>query len=329
MSQTLCEHYRLRLQPFGVTPDLRFLYPSATYLEAMATLIHGIQSARGFTALIAGPGMGKTTLLFNLLQILKGKAQTAFLFQSLCGVGPGEFLSAVLADLGIEDDGSNVMQMHRKLNEYLIRESLRGQQVVVIIDEAQNLDAEVLELVRMLSNFETPSKKLLHVILAGQPQLVEMVNSPRLAQLRQRISTVARLSPLSVRETCEYIEHQLRQAGQAAGKPCFTNQACAMIARESEGVPRNINNLCFNGMCLGWTLKRPIVDELMIQDVVHDQDLMGLTAAPAKCGERWGHPARFSGDMCASGELRHEVLFTIAVLASLAERKLARFESAV
>jgi type II secretory pathway predicted ATPase ExeA len=270
----LLGYYKLEAQPFGVTPDPKFLYLSSTHREAMASLLHGILSGRGFTALIAEPGMGKTTLLFNLLHMLKGIAKTAFLFQTLCG--PREFLRALLADLGIEDDGQDLTRMHAKLNEYLLGQWEQGQQVVVIIDEAQNLDEQALELVRTLSNFETANKKLMHVVLAGQPQLARKLEAENLTQLRQRISIVARLAPFDADDTREYIEHRLKLAGFSSSESLFTNQAYAKIAEYSRGIPRNINNLCFNGMSLACALKRPAVDASMVRETIDDLDLQSL-----------------------------------------------------
>ena len=162
-------HYNLSEQPFGVTPDPRFLYLSATHREAMASVLYGVKVNRGFSTLVARPGMGKTTILFDLLQKLRSTERTVFLFQSQCG--PRGFLRALLADLGIEDDGKDFLRMNSKLNEFLLREAVNGRRLVVVIDEAQNLSEPVLEVVRMLSNFETSREKLMHVILSGQPQL--------------------------------------------------------------------------------------------------------------------------------------------------------------
>jgi general secretion pathway protein A len=273
----LTEHFKLEVQPFGVTPDTRFLYLSHTHREALASLLYGIHSGRGFTALIAPPGMGKTTLLFHVLGRLLEKAKTAFLFQTLCG--PEDFLRSLLSDFGIEHEGNDITRMHAKLNAYLLEESKKGRQVVVVIDEAQNLDDRVLELVRMLSNFETPGKKLMHIILSGQPQLAEKLSSERLTQLRQRISIVARLNPFSATEAREYIEHRLRVAGAVSDKPLFSKQAYLMIAEQSAGIPRNINNLCFNSMSLACALKRHQVDGLMVQEAINDLDLATLALA--------------------------------------------------
>jgi general secretion pathway protein A len=324
MSGILTEHYKLAIQPFGVTPDPRFLYLSATHREAMASLLHGIRSGRGFTALIAAPGMGKTTLLLNLLHTLKGNTKTVFLFQTMCG--PVEFLNALLADLGIEDDGKSTTRMYAKLNEYLLRQSRNGRQVVVILDEAQTMDEQVLEAVRMLSNFETASNKLLHVVLSGQPQLAAKLSSGTLTQLRQRISIVARLAPLNAQETRDYIEHRLKVAGHASSNVLFTDPAYAAIAEHAQGIPRNISNLCFNAMSLGCALKSSIVDESMVREVIKDLDLSTINVPSRKNDEQSSPPSQFGGGVPSSAESRPEVLFATAILASLAEENVVRFD---
>ena len=189
------DFYKLREQPFGVTPDPRYLYLSSTHKEALASLYYGIEAGRGFLALIAKPGMGKTTLLFQLLERLEGSARTIFLFQTQCDLR--EFFRYLLADLGVDTSGLDLVQMHEKLNEILIREARAKRRFVLVIDEAQNLEDAVLESVRLLSDFETPSSKLMQIVLAGQPQLAEKLARPDLIQLRQRISIVSRLEPLT------------------------------------------------------------------------------------------------------------------------------------
>jgi type II secretory pathway predicted ATPase ExeA len=270
----LLPYYKLTHQPFGVTPDPAFLYLSPTHREAMASLVHGIRSGRGFSALIASPGMGKTTLLFNLLHQLKGIAKTAFLFQPVCT--PAEFLGALLADLGVQHQQTSIFGMQFALNEFLCRQSNEGRQVVVVVDEAQNLDRDVLELIRMLSNFETPNKKLIHVILSGQPQLAHTLTSDALLQFRQRISILARLAPFTPEETAAYIAYRLKVAGYSAAVPLFSADACAKIASHSQGIPRNINNLCFNAMCLACAMRHTSVDASILDEVIDDLDLASL-----------------------------------------------------
>jgi general secretion pathway protein A len=155
------EYYGLREQPFGVTPDPRFLYFGATHREALASLFYGIESGCGFLALIAPPGMGKTTLLFHLLEKLRSSAQTVFLFQTQCG--SREMFRHLLNDLGIDSLEQDLAAMHESLNSVLLSNARKGRRVVLVIDEAQNLKDSVLETVRLLSDFETPQAKLLQI----------------------------------------------------------------------------------------------------------------------------------------------------------------------
>jgi general secretion pathway protein A len=267
------KHFGLREQPFGVTPDPHFLYFSSSHLEALASLFYGIQTQRGFMALIAKPGMGKTTLLFHLLDNMRHSARTAFLFQTHCD--SREFLRSLMADLGINDQDDDLGRMHRKLNEVLIREFHAGRRVVVVIDEAQNLEDSVLETVRMLSNFEIPGTKLMQILLAGQPQLADKLASRNMVQLRQRISILSRLAQFSASETADYISHRLRVAGYR-GKSPFTPDALAMIHSCSGGIPRNINNLCFQALTLGFANSQNIVDGSILDDVLKDLDMETL-----------------------------------------------------
>src|ERR1700675_306490 len=183
-------HYGLIEEPFGVTPDPRFLYLGPKHREALASLIYGTESNRGFLALIAKPGMGKTTLLYHYLTYLRGKACTAFVFRTDCD--SREFIRHVLLDLGIDVAGMDLPTMHDTLNRLLTEEMRLGRRFVLVIDEAQNLDEKVLESVRLLSNFETPWMKLMQIVIAGQPQLAKRLAKPSLAHLPQRISLVIR-----------------------------------------------------------------------------------------------------------------------------------------
>jgi type II secretory pathway predicted ATPase ExeA len=265
------DFYDLREEPFGVTPDPRFFYKSPGHREALASLLYGIRSRRGFMSLIAQPGMGKTTILFELLSQLEDSARTVFLFQTLSQ--PKTLLHDLLRDLEVSSDGEDIGAMQRKLNEVLMREARHGRRVVVIIDEAQNLEDSALELVRMLSNFETTSYKLMQIILAGQPQLRERLRSPHLAQLRQRLSICSRLHPLGPDETRLYLTHRLRVAGYERRTPLFTPEATALIATYSSGIPRNINNICFNALALGYVLKNSRIGEDVIRESLQDLDL--------------------------------------------------------
>src|SRR5580658_1519313 len=239
------DFYNLRQQPFGVTPDPAYLYPSQTHCEALDALTDGILGGRGFLALIAEPGMGKTTLLYQVLEGLRDKARAAYLFQTQCS--SREFFQYLLSELGVDSSGMGLVTMHTKLNEMLFAEMLAGRRFVLIVDEAQNLDDVVLETIRLLSNFETSNTKLLQIVLAGQPQLGEKLAHKQLAQLLQRITVVKHLEALSPEETAGYVRHRLKVAGHC-GDALFEPEALALIAERSQGVPRNINKICFDAL---------------------------------------------------------------------------------
>lgn len=262
--------FGLREQPFGVTPDPRFLYLSAAHREAIASLYYGIEAGRGFLGLIAKPGMGKTTILFHLLEKFRSSARTAFLFQTQCT--SREFMRFLLAELGYNDDSQDFVRMHEEFNKRLLLEARSGNRFIVVIDEAQNLEPSVLETVRLLSDFETPRAKLLTIILAGQPELASKLASPGLAQLRQRVSIVNRLEPLPAWEIKSYVEHRLQVAGYE-GEPLFTPDALEEIARFTEGIPRNVNNFCFNALSLACALRQKTIDLPIVQEVIADLDI--------------------------------------------------------
>ena len=264
------EFFGLKDQPFGVTPDPRYLYLSPGHREALASLYYGIEANRGFMSLIAPPGLGKTTLLFHLLAKFARTARTAFLFQTQCS--SREFMRFLLAEIGIESDSQDFVRMHEQFNRCLVQEARAGKRFIVVIDEAQNLDATVLETVRLLSDFETPQAKLLQIILVGQPGLADKLASPSLIQLRQRITSVSGLSPLNREETARFIDHRLQVAGYK-GMRLFAADAQELIAQISEGIPRQINNYCFHALSLACAMRKKTVDIGMVREVAHDLDI--------------------------------------------------------
>ncbi len=265
--------YGMREQPFGVTPDPRFTYLTPAHREAFASLLYGIEAGRGFMALVAPPGLGKTCLLFQLMNRLRESALTAFLFQTQ--VNLLGFLRNVLLDLDIEPAGYDLSDLQKQLIDVLIGQTPSGKRFVLVIDEAQNLDASLLESIRILSNFETPRSKLMQIVIAGQPELADKLLSPQLRQLRQRISILAHLPPLGTAEVGKYVDHRLRIAGYS-GDRLFTAEALALIARESHGVPRNINNLCFHALSLGYANGRKRIDRSCLREVLADLNLERL-----------------------------------------------------
>jgi general secretion pathway protein A len=236
----------------------------------LACLYYGIESGRGFLALIAKPGTGKTTLLFQLLEKFQGKARTALLCQTQCS--SRQFMRFLLAELGSEGHEQDFVRMHDEFNRLLLQEARAGRRVIIVVDEAQNLHPSVLETIRLLSDFETPKAKLLQIILAGQPELADKLASRKLSQLRQRISLLNGLSPLSVVESSNYIQHRLRIAGYS-GAPLFAPAAMHAIAQFTEGIPRTINNFCFSALSLGCALGQRMISVSVVEEVISDLDI--------------------------------------------------------
>lgn len=273
------EYFGFEKQPFGVTPEPRCLYQSKTHREALASLKYGYLCNRAFTALIAAPGMGKTTLLYRFLNDIRESARSVFLFDLDIRCEPGELIGYILRDLGINPAQSSA-EKHEQLNRVLVSEARAGRTVVIVLDEAQNLSEAALETVRLLTNFETPTAKLLQIVLAGQPQLAEKLMQPSLAQLRQRISTVCRLEPFSPEETRAYIAHRLLIAGYQ-GEQIFSESALDQIAEASGGVPRMINNLCFNALSICRAMKAKQVTSRFVTEAIGDQQLTPIVKEPA------------------------------------------------
>ncbi len=272
------DYYGLQEQPFGVTPDPRFLYLGNSHREALATLFYGIEADRGFMVLIAHPGFGKTTLIFQLMEKLQPDARTVFLFQTQCN--SREMMQYLLNDLGVDVNGMETVAMHNKLNQILAQERQAGRRFVLIVDEAQNLDPSVLETIRLLSNFETSRTKLLQILLVGQPQLARKLASPALEQLQQRISMFAKLEPFDREETGNYVAHRLKVAGYE-GADLFTSGAMDIIKDRSLGIPRNINRLCFSALSLGYAMGRKKIDAEMMREVVSDLEVESAQRSPA------------------------------------------------
>jgi type II secretory pathway predicted ATPase ExeA len=318
-------YFGFRQDPFGVTPDPRILYPSLSHREAMASLRYGFYSNRGFTALIAPPGMGKTTLLFDSLDRIRESARSVFVFDTQCE--PEELIGYILRDLGIAP-GRDRVEMHEQLHGVLVAEARAGRRFVLVIDEAQNLSDTALETVRLLTNFETPQAKLMQIVLAGQPQLSEKLMSPSLVQLRQRISTICRLEPLSNQEIRAYIGFRLAVAGYK-GPSLFTEGALTLIFEGSQGIPRRINNLCFNALSLCCALKRKQVDGAMVTETVADQQLpsQGREAVPAPIENTAAGPneEKHPTHRCRQARLWIPALAAMLILSAFAAPGVSRY----
>lgn len=276
-TRNLLSFYGLQQQPFDVTPDPAYLYFSPSHRTALNSLKEGIEHFRGFMMLIADPGMGKTTLLNKLMEELAESARVVFLFQTQCT--SRELLCFILNELEVDHTGMDVVAMHRALNQALLEEMLRGRRFVLVVDEAQNLSEPVLETIRLLSDFETTHSKLIQIVLAGQPQLADTLKRASLVQLRQRIAALSNLKALNAAQTAEYVDHRLHAAGWS-GQSIFTSDALEAIAGLSGGVPRSINNLCFNALLEGFHREQETIGAEIVREVADRFNLDALAHHP-------------------------------------------------
>lgn len=263
--------YGLKENPFEVTPNPDYLYLGESHREALAQLLYGVREKKGFIVITGEVGTGKTTLLHYLLDKLNGNnhTKTAFLFNPKLTVN--DFIQYILKDLGVRVQGQTKGEYLHHLHRYLLNAYRRDERVVLIVDEAQGLKPELLEEIRLLSNLETSRSKLLQIVLVGQPELDKTLSQPEFRQLRQRINLRFHLSPLSFKETREYIEKRLRLAG--ATEPIFTERAIKEIYRRSGGIPRLINIICDNALLNGFALDQKVVDEKSVREVSADLKL--------------------------------------------------------
>jgi type II secretory pathway predicted ATPase ExeA len=268
----LLDYYGLRENPFGVVADTRFLYLSPSHYNALNALYHGLNNGQEFLALVAQPGIGKTTLLRRLAPQLGVRV----VFLSLTNSGTRELIGCLLASFGVDPGDHDLLWMHERLNDLLRNEARSSHRFVLILDEAQNLTSSTIETLRLLSNFETPSEKLIQTVLVGQPSLAEVLSRPEHELLRQRLSVIARLEPLPPEEVSKYIEFRLRVAGYACPL-LFNSGACKAIAAWSNGIPRRINTLCFNALSYGQTAKKRQIDAKIVRAAIAGLDLNGLT----------------------------------------------------
>jgi general secretion pathway protein A len=262
-------YYGFREFPFNVTPDPRFLYLNDTYQEAIAALRYGIEGRRGFVALIGEAGTGKTTLLRRLLDSFEGTVRTVLLLHPT--VSFDEILEHILSELGIPTDGARKLVLLQRLNEYLLEHTTAGGNVAILIDEAQDLETRVLEELRLLSNLETGSEKILQIILAGQPELDARLADPALRQLRQRITLNVRIRPLDAPETAAYVRTRLEKAG-ARDLDIFTPEALEKIAQVTSGIPRLVNVLCDACLMAGFATGQSRVGVQLVEDAWADYD---------------------------------------------------------
>jgi general secretion pathway protein A len=259
--------YELTLPPFDLTPNPRFLFHSAKHREAINHLLYGIRERKGFVQLTGEIGAGKTTLCRALLEQLDSRYSTALILNP--ALNAEELVKAIAAEFGLKVKKLGRLETIAVINEFLVKQVEHGRDTVLIIDEAQNLTDDLLEQVRLLSNIETDDRKLLQIILLGQPELRERLNNPRLRQLRQRITVRYHLKPLTRHETGLYIQHRLQFAG-ANGAPYFSRPALWRVFRYSNGVPRLINAVCDKALLAGFVEQSDLINFKMVGRAIRE-----------------------------------------------------------
>jgi general secretion pathway protein A len=267
------KHFQLKTTPFSVSPDPKFLYPTSAIKEALATLAYGVNNRKGFILLTGDVGTGKTTILNIFMQWLRSQnAATAFIYNPR--LRPEELLDFMLADFHVRCPSTVKSRRLLRLTDWLLERHREGQPVVLVVDEAQQLSADVLEELRLLTNLETPTEKLLQIVLSGQPELDTLLAHPSLRQLRQRITLRCRTGPFSAEQTKEYIEQRLSIAG-AERIDIFSPEAVASIHELSGGIARIINVLCEQALIHGFCENKTTIGMEAINAIAREYNLTG------------------------------------------------------
>ncbi len=265
-------YFGLREKPFKLVPNPDYLYLSKHHEIALAHLTYAVGQGDGFVVITGEVGTGKTTLCRNFLERLDDTTESAYIFNPK--LDSVELLTSICNEFGIQTNHTSLKQLLDVINGYLILKNKAGSKVVLLIDEAQNLSVENLEMVRMLSNLETTRSKLLQIILVGQPELSDKLDSYELRQLAQRISLSAYLSPLSINETISYIHHRVHIAAQRS-LTLFTPSACRLIYKYSHGIPRMINIACDRALLTAFSLERPKVTTAVAKIAIQELSIRG------------------------------------------------------
>lgn len=263
------EHFGLKEAPFNVTPDPRFIFFSRKHLDAFSALLYGIESRKGFIQITGDIGAGKTTLCRAALDKLReGKKTHSALILNPC-FSELPLLKTIVEDFGIETKARNKKECFDALNHYVLEEFHKGYNIVLIIDEAQGLTTKTLEQIRLLSNLETSTEKLLQIVLVGQPELRDILNQPSLEQLRQRISVRFHLTALDRVEVEEYIVHRLKIASLSGDvQNPFSDESLNLIYEHSRGIPRIINKICDRALLSAYSREKNIIDREMVEESI-------------------------------------------------------------
>jgi general secretion pathway protein A len=293
--------YGFSERPFDITPDPRFLHLTPTHREALASMIYGVKERKGFISVTGEVGTGKTLLIYALLRNLPERVKVVHV--SHTGITFEQLLRTIFLELGEPQAGEEMYLLLHRLHQYLLRKLPSGENVTLIIDEAQNLSKEVMEDIRMLSNLETATVKLLQVLLVGQPELETKLNSDDLRQFKQRIGIRRNIKPLNSEECRQYMEHRLRLVGSSLAD-VFAADAVPLISDYTGGIPRLINILCDNAFLIGFSLDRKRIAADIVREAISDMEGGvdrktegppsgdGGVKGPAPDGDDFASPAR-------------------------------------
>ena len=259
------EFYGLKAAPFDITPNPRFLFHSTKHREAFNHLMYGIRERKGFVQLTGEVGAGKTTLCRALLEQLDGQYSTALILNPV--MDANELMRAIATEFGLQVKGMDRMETMSAISDFLLKQTLAGKETVLIVDEAQDLTEDLLEQVRLISNIETDDRKLLQIVLLGQPELRDRLNSHKLRQLRQRITVRYHLKPLTRNEVGQYIHHRLALAG-SQGLPTFSLPAIWRVFGYSQGIPRLINAVCDKALLAGFVGRSYRINYWMVRRAI-------------------------------------------------------------
>ncbi len=301
--------YNLQRNPFEITPDPSFLFPTMRHNEALASLYYGVTAHRGIVVLTGEVGTGKTLILRSLLGLLQ-RRDVAFALIFNPTLSPFEFMRYLALDFGLPVAGKAKDELIHALNGFLLQRHQRGLTTILVVDEAHHLSPELLEEIRLLTNLETSQQKLLQIILAGQPELDQKLDSHELRQLKQRIALRCHLDPLSANETREYMRRRLRIAGAPAANEIFSGPAIEAVYSHSRGIPRLINTICENALLAGYAKHAATVTSEIIDDVARDLRLGVILV----------DPQNNSGARLAVEEEQKELLQAVKTLLDVRDR---------
>jgi general secretion pathway protein A len=273
--------YSLKRNPFEITPDPSFLFPTRRHNEALAALYYGVRRHKGFVVLTGEVGTGKTLLLRCLLQSLKQSDDVKYAYVFNGRLSPLEFLHYIAGDLGLPAAGKNKSELLLQLASYVVSRGEKKLTTVLVVDEAHHLSTDILEEIRLLTNLETADEKLLQILLVGQPELDEKLDSVELRQLKQRIALRSHLASLDLNETKGYIERRLQLAGSSEASRLFPEETLAAVYRHSRGTPRLINTICENALIAAYARQAPRVTPDIIDTIATDFRL-GVQTCPAE-----------------------------------------------